>query len=145
MQLTKELQEVLYAAFDDARRRRHEYLTLEHVLYAMSNDRNAAKILRGVGVDLEQLRFDLSNAGSDAVGYLLGLPAPALAICPTCRLGLSTSGPLIHFPSTLQLVLRLPADVSLLGGTLAVQGYGAGSGTCFGVLRFSDTIDFTIG
>jgi ATP-dependent Clp protease ATP-binding subunit ClpA len=72
VQLTKELQEVLYAAFDDARARRHEYLTLEHVLFAMSNDRSASKILRGVGVDLDLLRSDLEVFFAESIDPMPG-------------------------------------------------------------------------
>ncbi|MGE3985987.1 MAG: AAA family ATPase, partial [Dehalococcoidia bacterium] len=72
MQLTKELQEVLYAAFDDARRRRHEYLTLEHVLFAMTNDRSSSKILRSVGINLDELRNDLELFFAESIDPMPG-------------------------------------------------------------------------
>jgi ATP-dependent Clp protease ATP-binding subunit ClpA len=68
--ITKELQELLYGAFEEAERRRHEYVTLEHVLYVMSEDRDASKILRAVGVDLEMLRFDLDVYFADSIDPL---------------------------------------------------------------------------
>lgn len=106
----------------------------------------------GLGIDAsgrpflgEELRFELANTGSDVVGQLLGVPAAAFPICFGCSLGVNLSGPLVNFASVRQLVLRLPCDVGLLNATLAVQGYGAGSGSCLGTMRFSDTLDFTIG
>ena len=45
----------------EARRRRHEYLTLEHVLYAMTQDRVAAMILRACGADPLALRKALDR------------------------------------------------------------------------------------
>jgi ATP-dependent Clp protease ATP-binding subunit ClpA len=57
--ITKELQEALFSAINDAKRRRHEYLTLEHVLFAMAGDKHAKKILRAVGADLKELQADL--------------------------------------------------------------------------------------
>src|SRR6188474_2829046 len=38
----------------------------------MSNDRSASKILRGVGVDLEQLRFDLEVFFADSIDPMSG-------------------------------------------------------------------------
>jgi len=106
----------------------------------------------GLGIDSdgraflgEALHFDLSNTGADVVGQLLGVPAPGLPLCFGCSLGVDVNGPLINFANLRQLVLRLPCDLFLLGARLAVQGYGAGSGTCLGTFRFSDTLDFTIG
>jgi ATP-dependent Clp protease ATP-binding subunit ClpA len=59
--LTKDLENVFNAAFEEAVKRRHEYLTLEHVLYAMSRDRAASKLLQGAGADLTTLRQDLDK------------------------------------------------------------------------------------
>jgi ATP-dependent Clp protease ATP-binding subunit ClpA len=59
--ITKELQEALFSAINDAKRRRHEYLTLEHVLFAMAGDKNSKKILRAVGVELKELQTDLEQ------------------------------------------------------------------------------------
>ena len=44
--ITKELQETLNFAAMEAIKRRHEYVTLEHLLYALLHDRTAAKALR---------------------------------------------------------------------------------------------------
>src|SRR5687768_12674292 len=59
--ITKELQEALFSALGDAKHRRHEYLTLEHVLFAMAKDTHAKKMLRALGVDLKVLEQDLES------------------------------------------------------------------------------------
>ena len=43
--VSKELQQTLQAAVAEARRRRHEYVTLEHLLHAMTKDRVASEVL----------------------------------------------------------------------------------------------------
>jgi ATP-dependent Clp protease ATP-binding subunit ClpA len=59
LSFTKELEDTLLAAFREAEQRRHEYLMLEHVLFAMAAGEGAGKTLRALGVDLPQLRRDL--------------------------------------------------------------------------------------
>jgi ATP-dependent Clp protease ATP-binding subunit ClpA len=41
--LTRELQQTINRAIDDAMQRRHEYVTLEHLLYALLDDKTAAR------------------------------------------------------------------------------------------------------
>ena len=36
MTISKELESTIQLAFDEARRRRHEFVTLEHVLFALT-------------------------------------------------------------------------------------------------------------
>jgi ATP-dependent Clp protease ATP-binding subunit ClpA len=59
--LSPELQATLQRAVADTRRRRHEYLTLEHLLLAMLEDPSGIDILRKCGGDEAQLRFDLEE------------------------------------------------------------------------------------
>ena len=49
--VSKRLRKSFQVAVDDARARRHEYLTLEHLLLAIVNDRKGAEILRGCGAN----------------------------------------------------------------------------------------------
>jgi ATP-dependent Clp protease ATP-binding subunit ClpA len=58
---------VLTIAFREALSRRHAYLTLEHLLYALAHDVEGERILDACGVDLPQLRRDLDAYLSDAV------------------------------------------------------------------------------
>ncbi len=57
--LNLELEVTLNLAFKDARVSRHEYMTVEHLLVALLDNREAATVLRGCNVDLEALRKDL--------------------------------------------------------------------------------------
>lgn len=57
--LTKELQAVLMGAVGEAKSRRHEYVTLEHVLLAMCKDRSSSVILRAVGANPKALIEEL--------------------------------------------------------------------------------------
>jgi ATP-dependent Clp protease ATP-binding subunit ClpA len=59
--VTKELQMTLQAAVADARRRKHEYVTLEHLLRAMAKDRVASEILLACGCDLPLLEKELEE------------------------------------------------------------------------------------
>ncbi len=59
--LTKELQETLSAAVEEAVQRRHEYVTLEHLLFAMLNDSTARDVLYNCGADLEKLGNELEK------------------------------------------------------------------------------------
>jgi ATP-dependent Clp protease ATP-binding subunit ClpA len=57
--LTRELQETLNAAAEGAVRRRHEYVTLEHMLFALLDDSAAREVLFNCGGDLELLAKEL--------------------------------------------------------------------------------------
>ncbi len=59
--LTKELEETLGLAVDEAVKRRHEYVTLEHLLFALLEDRVAREVLRNCGADLESLNKSLDE------------------------------------------------------------------------------------
>ena len=53
--LTRELEETLSYAVDQAVSRRHEYVTLEHLLYALLEDSSARDILFNCGADLQEV------------------------------------------------------------------------------------------
>lgn len=59
--LSKGLENALAIAVDEVRRRRHEYLTLEHLLFALSLDDSGEGILGGCGVNVVQLRSQLEG------------------------------------------------------------------------------------
>ena len=61
MTISKELESTIQLAFDEARRRRHEFVTLEHVLFALTRDPVAAKILKASGADLKKLQKELEQ------------------------------------------------------------------------------------
>src|SRR3569623_341219 len=59
--LSPELQQPLLRAGDDVRGRRHEYLTLEHLLLAILDDPSGADIVNKCGGDTEKLRGELER------------------------------------------------------------------------------------
>ncbi|MDQ3754498.1 MAG: ATP-dependent Clp protease ATP-binding subunit ClpA [Acidobacteriota bacterium] len=59
--LTKELQATLSSAINEAMRRRHEYVTLEHLLYALLSDRTARDVIKQCGGDAAALRRELET------------------------------------------------------------------------------------
>src|SRR5580765_7680867 len=61
---------VLHIAFREAMSRRHAYLTLEHLLYALAHDPDGERILTACGVDLGLLRRTLSTYLDDSIEQL---------------------------------------------------------------------------
>ncbi len=59
--IAQELEVSLHMAFMDARQKRHELITVEHLLLAMIDNPTAADVLRACGVDIEKLRKDLQG------------------------------------------------------------------------------------
>ncbi len=59
--LSRNLEQSLHRALALATRQRHEYATLEHLLLALTEDRDAVAVLKACGVDLDQLRGDLKD------------------------------------------------------------------------------------
>ena len=57
--LGDDLRVALAAAGERAIQSKHEFLTLEHLLYALLHDPRAAEVLEAVGADLKQLEADL--------------------------------------------------------------------------------------
>jgi hypothetical protein len=92
----------------------------------------------------ESLTFSLSNLGIDLPGFLFSSPVPAsTTVCSNCPIGVASAGAIVVFGPS--LTVNLPASTAFVGFTAAVQGFAFGSGPCVATLRFSDTIDFTIG
>ncbi|ROR32617.1 ATP-dependent Clp protease ATP-binding subunit ClpA [Inmirania thermothiophila] len=59
--LSKELELTLNRAFREAREKRHEFLTVEHLLLALLDNPTAADVLRHCGADIERLRGELTE------------------------------------------------------------------------------------
>ncbi|WP_299975272.1 ATP-dependent Clp protease ATP-binding subunit ClpA [uncultured Pseudoteredinibacter sp.] len=57
--LSKELESTLNTAFKGARNKRHEFMTVEHLLLALIDNESAAAVLMACGADLEALKKDL--------------------------------------------------------------------------------------
>ncbi|MBU3055873.1 ATP-dependent Clp protease ATP-binding subunit ClpA [Pseudomonas indica] len=59
--LNRELEVTLNLAFKEARSKRHEFMTVEHLLLALLDNEAAATVLRACGSNLEKLRRDLQE------------------------------------------------------------------------------------
>ena len=68
--LSPELQATLQRAVEDVRGRRHEYLTLEHLLLSILDDPSGADIVIKCGGDVEKLRGDLERFLGEEVDEL---------------------------------------------------------------------------
>lgn len=53
--LSKELETTLNFAFKEAREKRHEFMTVEHLLLALLDNSAASNVLRSCGADVEHL------------------------------------------------------------------------------------------
>jgi len=59
--LSKELEFTLNTAFKEARERRYEFMTVEHLLLALLDNPTATSVLRACGADIENLRVALEQ------------------------------------------------------------------------------------
>ncbi len=59
--IAQELEVSLHMAFMDARQKRHEFITVEHLLLAMLDNPSAAEVLRACGASLDELRKKLTE------------------------------------------------------------------------------------
>ncbi|MBQ0783744.1 MAG: ATP-dependent Clp protease ATP-binding subunit ClpA [Amphritea sp.] len=68
--LNKELEDTLSVAFKSARARRHEFMTVEHLLLALLDNSEARAVLDACGVDLNKMRSLLSTFIEDTTPLL---------------------------------------------------------------------------
>jgi len=59
--LSKDLELTLNLAFTDARERRHEFMTVEHLLLALLDNALGISVLRSCGADIPKLQLQLRN------------------------------------------------------------------------------------
>ena len=59
--IAQELEVSLHLAFVEARQKRHEFITVEHLLLTMLDNASAAQVLRACGIDIEDLRKVVSD------------------------------------------------------------------------------------
>ncbi len=69
--LSSNLEQSLHRALALANERHHEYATLEHLLLALTEDQDAVSVLRACGVDIDNLRRDLSHYIDDELSSLI--------------------------------------------------------------------------
>jgi ATP-dependent Clp protease ATP-binding subunit ClpA len=68
---SRSLEDTIHRAIDFATERRHEFVTLEHLLLALAEDQDAMAVLRACDVDVDKLREDLSNYLDNDLDYLV--------------------------------------------------------------------------
>ncbi len=59
--LSKNLEISLHRALALAKKYRHEYATLEHLLYALTDDADAMAVMRGCGIDVGQIKKSVAQ------------------------------------------------------------------------------------
>jgi len=68
--LSRNLEQTLHKALNEATQRGHEFATLEHLLFALAKDQDAMAVLRSCGVNLIDIREKLENYLDKELGYL---------------------------------------------------------------------------
>src|SRR5262249_23677839 len=84
MRISRELEQTLTLAVNEAKRRRHEFLCLEHVLYALTFDEDVAKVIRNCGGDIKTLQRDLEKFFKE---HMEALPPDVEEVEPQQTLG----------------------------------------------------------
>jgi len=59
--IAQELEVSLHMAFVEARQKRHEFITVEHLLLALLDNPTAAEVLRSCGANMDELRKNLTQ------------------------------------------------------------------------------------
>ena len=70
--LNKELEQSLNRAFLEAREKRHEFITVEHILLMLTENESAIAVLKACGADIPRLRRDLEKFVDQNTPLLLG-------------------------------------------------------------------------
>ncbi|MBX3726660.1 MAG: ATP-dependent Clp protease ATP-binding subunit ClpA [Xanthomonadales bacterium] len=67
---SKDLELTIGQCYKDAREQRHEFMTVEHLLLALTDNTSAASVLRACGADLKRLAADLRGVIGETVPVL---------------------------------------------------------------------------
>ena len=68
--LSRNLEQTLHKALAEATKRGHEYATLEHLLFALTNDQDAMAVLRSSGINLDDIRTKIEKYLDRELEYL---------------------------------------------------------------------------
>lgn len=80
MELSEKVQEVLDLASEIAVRNEHEYITPEHLLYAILLEPKSQKWLSGAGTDVLMLKKDLENFFAKRLEKVSGIEQPSFSL-----------------------------------------------------------------
>jgi ATP-dependent Clp protease ATP-binding subunit ClpA len=73
--ITKELENTLSAAVEEAIKRHHEYVTLEHLLFALLNDKMASDVIYHCGGNIDSLKKEVEQFFDEQMEKLQKEPA----------------------------------------------------------------------
>ncbi len=59
--LSSNLEKTLREAYESAKNKKHEFVTLEHLLFSLTNDKDALSVLKACGIDIEFLKKKLDE------------------------------------------------------------------------------------
>jgi ATP-dependent Clp protease ATP-binding subunit ClpA len=96
---SKPLEETLRRALSEAKRRRHEYVTLEHLLFALTEDQDAAAVMKACGVDLNVLKSDLVSYLDDVLDDIV-MDDPGVEATPTAGFQRVVQRAVLHVQSS---------------------------------------------
>jgi ATP-dependent Clp protease ATP-binding subunit ClpA len=68
--IQKDLEIAIYSAFREAQDRRHEYVTLEHLLYVLCFDKTSRTVLRRCGANVAELKEELDEFLNEQIDRL---------------------------------------------------------------------------
>ena len=71
-EINREFQLTLQSALREAQSRRHAYLTVEHLLFALIHDEKGAEVLKACGVRVRKLKLALEEFFDDGLETVLG-------------------------------------------------------------------------
>jgi len=82
LRISEELQICFSVALSEADRMRHEYITLEHLLYALALDERTLKVMRNSGANVERLKKKLDRFLNEEIQALdrIDLPEPRISL-----------------------------------------------------------------
>ena len=80
MRVSPEVEIAFALAQREAARRRHEYVTVEHLLYALLFDEETAQILRHAGADTQSLKKKLEKFLDEEIPALPDETSPSLSL-----------------------------------------------------------------
>jgi ATP-dependent Clp protease ATP-binding subunit ClpA len=69
--ISKELEQTLNSAFKGAREKKHEFVTVEHLLLALLDNPAASSVLRACGADIETLKTELGQFVDETTPQLI--------------------------------------------------------------------------
>ena len=69
--LSRNLEQTLHKALAVANEHHHEYATLEHLLYALTDDQDAMAVLRSCGISLADLKDQIGTYIDNELAYLV--------------------------------------------------------------------------